>query len=167
MTDIVKEQLNNSILELYYRLYRNPWFLVEKKNKKYCLINTTIKINKVTIYNTNLPSSIDKFLEDFARYAVALLIDFFSGYNQIPLAEHCYDLTAFIISVGLVQITILPQGATNSVAQFVYVVNKILEDYILEYCQVFLDNVGIKSPKTVYSNKVVVPGIYRYILEYI
>ena len=81
VTNIVKEQLNNNILELYYRLYKNPWFLVEKKNKKYCFINTAIKINKVTIYNTNLPPSINKFSEDFAKCVVALLIDFFSGYN--------------------------------------------------------------------------------------
>ena len=81
VTNIVKKQLNNSILELYYKLYRNSWFLIEKKNKKYCFINTAIKINKVTIYNTNLLPSIDKFSEDFAKYIVALLIDFFFGYN--------------------------------------------------------------------------------------
>ena len=124
-------------------------------------------MNKVTIYNTNLFPNIDKFSEDFARCAVALLIDFFFRYNQIPFAEYYCNLTAFITPVGLVQITILLQGATNLVAQFVYIVNKILEDYILEYCQVFLDNIRIKGPKTVYSNKVVVLGIHRYILEYI
>jgi hypothetical protein len=63
--------------------------------------------------------------------------------------------------------TTLLQGATNSVAQFVRIVTKILEDLILEDCLPFLDNIGIKGPLSTYDNKEVIPGIRQYVLEHI
>jgi hypothetical protein len=47
------------------------------------------------IRDTNLPLSVDDFSEQFASCIVALLVDFFSGYDQIPLAEESRDLTSF------------------------------------------------------------------------
>jgi hypothetical protein len=55
----------------------------EKKTGKYRLINTVIEINRITLKDTNLPFSINKFLEEFAGYIYFLLIDFFSRYDQI------------------------------------------------------------------------------------
>lgn len=85
-----------------------------------------IKLNRVTIKNTNLPFSTDKFSEKFASCAISSLIDFFSGYNQIELNEKSRDLTGFMTSLSLMKMTTLPQGATNSVAQFVRIARKVL-----------------------------------------
>src|ERR1700730_1159974 len=46
---ILWERLKNSVLEYCNRLYRNPWFLVKKKNGKYRLVNAAIEINKHTV----------------------------------------------------------------------------------------------------------------------
>jgi hypothetical protein len=40
-----------------------------------------MKINRVTIKNTNLSPSADKFTEEFIGILVENFIDFFSGYN--------------------------------------------------------------------------------------
>jgi hypothetical protein len=40
-----------------------------------------IKINKVTLKDTNLPLLVDKFLKEFIEYIAALLINFFFKYN--------------------------------------------------------------------------------------
>lgn len=53
-------------------------------------------------------------------------MDFFSGYDQIELDEESRDLLGFMTPFGLMQMTTLAQGATNSVAQFVRIVLKIL-----------------------------------------
>ena len=45
--------------------------------------------------DTNLPPLVDKFLEEFIEYIMALLIDFFSRYNQLGLALKSRDITAF------------------------------------------------------------------------
>jgi hypothetical protein len=117
-------------------------FLVKKKEaNKYRLINNATEINRVTIQDTNLPPSADEFSEDFAGCAIASLIDLFSGYDQIELDETCRDMTAFMTPLGLMRNTTLPQGATNSVAQFCRVITKILQDHIPHIARPFLDDI--------------------------
>jgi hypothetical protein len=47
---------------------------------------------------------------------MASLIDFFSRYNQVELDAKSRDLIGFQTPIGLLWMTTLPQGATNSVA---------------------------------------------------
>lgn len=70
-------------------------------------------------------------------------------------------------SLGLMQITILVQGATNLIAQFVRIVLKILVPYLHNWAKLFLDDVKIKGPKIIYNNKKLAPGIWRYVVEHI
>jgi hypothetical protein len=51
--------------------------------------------------------------------------------------------------LGLLRQTTLPQGTTNSIAQFVRIVTKILEDLISKDCLPFLDDIGVKGPAVV------------------
>ncbi len=85
-----------------------------------------MEINRVIIRNGNLPLAINKFLEEFGNYVIISLINFFSGYNQIKLDEKSKNLTNFHTFIKFYKITTLPQGATNSVAQFIRVIIKIL-----------------------------------------
>ena len=148
--------------------YRNLWFLVKKKEKgKYWLINAVLNMNKVTIQDANLPPSVDEFSDDFAGCVVASFVDFFSGYDQASLAISSQDFTAFMTLLGLLHITQLPMGAINLVAQFVQIVTKILQDHIPHISRQFVENVGVKDPKTTYNNKEAAPGICCYMLEHI
>lgn len=79
------------------------------------------------------------------------LVDFLSGYDQVGLAKECRDMTAFMTPIGLLRQTTLPQGATNSVAQVVRVVAKILEDLIPDVCRPFVDDISVKGPKADYG----------------
>ncbi len=63
--------------------------------------------------------------------------------------------------------TTLPQGATNSVAKFVRIVLKILTPHLRDRAKLFLDDLGVKGPKTKYNNEELAPGIRRYVLEHI
>ena len=63
--------------------------------------------------------------------------------------------------------TSIPMGATNSVAQFVRVVTKILQDHIPNRAKPFLDDIGVKGPKTDYGGEEVAPGIRKYVLEHL
>ena len=124
-------------------------------------------MNRVTIQDANLPPSVDKFSENFAGCAIALLVDFFSGYDGVELAVQCRDLTAFMTPLGLLRQTRLPMGATNLVAQFVRIVTKILQDHIPHIARQFVDEVGVKRPKTTYNDAKVLPGVRRYVMEHI
>ena len=166
--DMLQERLKMGVIEPCYDPYQNPWYLVKKSApEKYRLVNVAVELNRVTIRDANLPSSADKFSEEFASYTISSLIDFFSGYDQVELDEESRDLTAFMTPLGLMQMTTLAQGATNLVAQFVKIVLNILVPHLRDRAKPFLDNVGIKGPKTTYNNEELAPGIRRYMVEHI
>src|SRR6266536_2227240 len=107
---MLREYLQKSLIEPSYTLYRNPYFLVKKKEgDKYRLINNAVEINRITFRNGNLPLIINEFSEKFNNYIITSLINFFSGYNQIKLDEKSRDLTSFHTSIRLYRITTLPQ----------------------------------------------------------
>lgn len=105
------------VIEPCHGLYQNPWYLVKKSTPdKYRLVNVAVELNRVTVRDANLPPFADKFSEKFAGCAISSLIDFFSGYNQVELDKESRDLTGFMTPLGLMRMTTLPQGATNSIA---------------------------------------------------
>jgi len=162
------ERLERGVLEKCDGPYRNPWFLVAKKTAgTYRLINAAMKMNSVTLRDANLPPSVDEFSEEFAGCACASLIDFFSGYDQLTLDKRSRDMTAFMTPLGLLRMTTPPQGATNSVAQFVRVVMTILEDLFPKIAMPFIDDIGVKGPYTDYGGALILPGIRRFVFEHI
>lgn len=167
VADMLRDRIKAGVLEHCDGPYRNPYFLVKKKEGKYRLINNAIEYNRYTVRDAGLPPAPDEFAEEFAGLAISSLIDFFSGYDQVTLAEESRDLTAFMTMLGLLRMTTLPQGATNSVAQFVRIVTKILGDLIPDICRPFLDDIGVKGPRTRYKDKEVAPGIRQFVLEHI
>lgn len=114
-----------------------------------------------------MPPDADEFMEEFSGMAVASLIDLFSGYDQITLDERDRDMTAIHTLLELLCQTTLLQGASNSVAQFVRVISKILEPISPNAVRVFLDDIGIKGPKTKYDGTEVFPGLHQYIFEHL
>jgi len=69
------------LLKYYYNFYQNSWFLIDKKKNKYCIINIIIKINKITIRDTNISFNVEEFAKEFIKIIIALLINFFLKYN--------------------------------------------------------------------------------------
>ncbi|KAK2020377.1 hypothetical protein LX32DRAFT_606626, partial [Colletotrichum zoysiae] len=65
---ILKDRINKGILKYSYTAYRNPFFLIKKKDSKIYLINLVTKINSIIIYNATLLLGTNKFLKDFIIY---------------------------------------------------------------------------------------------------
>lgn len=164
--EMIRDRLNRGTLKLSKSAYRNPWFLVKKKDAGYRLINNAQKINAVTVRDANLPPSPDEFSEEFGGCHIVSLIDWFSGYDQIGLHPDSRHLTAFQTPLGLVQQCTLPMGTTNSVAEFVRVVTKVLADHIPKRAMPFMDDVAVKGPKTDYDGEESLPGVRRFVLEH-
>ena len=66
------------------------------------------------------------------------------------------DLTAFMTALGLLRVTRLPQGWTNSVAVFVRVIGKVHWHQIPHYVWPFMDECGIKGPKDQYGDEIII-----------
>jgi hypothetical protein len=67
----------------------------------------------------------------------------------------------------LFRMTTLPQKTTNSVAQFMRIIIRILKDHFPYLYWLFINNINVKRPRTIYNNKETLPGIKRFILKYI
>jgi hypothetical protein len=104
---MLQERIDANVLERSYGLYRNPWFLVEKKDKKHRLINLATNINVVTVRDAILPPNVDEFLEHIAGRPVCILLDFLSRYDQITLYLASRDLTAIQTPLSLLRQTTL------------------------------------------------------------
>ena len=105
---MLNDRVDKGVLELCYGFYRNPWFLVKKKDRKYRLVNYAVKFNKMIIRDANLSLTVNSFSEKFAGYAIVSLINFFFGYDQIKFDVKSRDMTAFMISIRLFRQTIFP-----------------------------------------------------------
>src|SRR6266536_2587701 len=105
--EILKDRVKKGVFKSNYNPYRNPWFLIKKKEKgKYRLINIIIEINRVIVRDINFPPSVNEFSEEFTDYIIVFLIDFFSSYNQIKFNEKSRDLIIFHTSIGLLRMII-------------------------------------------------------------
>lgn len=167
LVDLLKLRLKHGIFEESHGPYRNPYFLVVKKDGGVRFILSATKYNGITIRDAYIPPRADKFSEDYGMCKILSVIDFLSGYDQIPLDRRSRDLTTIATAIGLLRLCTLPQGATNSVAQFMRVVVRILFDLIPDVCQPFLDDIAVKGPTTTYQDEEAAPGIRRYILEHL
>ena len=78
---MLDKRIMAGILKPCLGLYRNPWFLIKKANRKYCLINSATNANRVIIKNAMLSPTVDKFSKEFIELKVISYIDFFLGYN--------------------------------------------------------------------------------------
>jgi hypothetical protein len=167
VVDLLKQRMKRRILEEGHGPYRNPYMLVAKKDGGIRLINSATRINRYTIRDSLMPPSSDEFSADVAMCQMLSLLDFFSGYDQVPLDEKSRDLTTFNTPLGLLRMCTLPQGATNSVAQFSRIITRILFDLLPDVCRAFLDDIVVKGPKTTYEDKQELPGVRKYVLEHL
>lgn len=165
--ELLRERIRRGILEEAHGSYRNNWFLVQKKDGGLRLINDAQKYNAVTIRDAFIPPGAEEFSEEFGGCLLLSLLDLFSGYDQIELDVMSRDLTTFATPIGLFRMCTLPQGATNSVAQFMRAMVRILQDLIPHICRPFLDDICIKGPRHDWNNEEVLPGIRRYVLEHL
>lgn len=149
--------------------YRNPCFFVPKKNGKYRFIISCTKANGETLQDAGLPPNVEEFAEGFAGYPAVTVVDFFMGYEQVELDERSRDLMAFQTSRGLKRPTVMVQGATNSVADFVRRAKKIIYRWLGNTADIFVDDVGIRGPRETYNDEdhPDLPGVRRWVLEHI
>ena len=124
------------------------------------------KQNSETVRDVSLPTNMKEFNERFAEQVISSLMDFFAGYEQLPLAVESRDITVIEMEPGLMRFIILQQESTNNIATFVRIVNKI-QSCCRDMFWAFLNNVGVDCAYTKYNNELAVLGVHRYVLKHI
>jgi hypothetical protein len=141
---------------------------VTKSNGKLRIVHDLQVLNKVTIKDAGLPPKIEEFVDSFAGRACYGLGDIMGGYDERELDPASRPLTTFETVLGRLQLTRLPQGATNSVAVYQAQMTWILQEEIPEHVGIFIDDGGIKGPTSTYNNEKITEnkGIRRFVWEY-
>ncbi|MBW0479777.1 hypothetical protein O181_019492 [Austropuccinia psidii MF-1] len=90
------------------------------------------------------------------------------GYDERELDITERPLTNFETPLGRLQLTRLPQGSTNFVAVYQAQMTWILQEEILEHLGIFIDDGGIKGPRSTYQHEKLKenPLIRRFVWEY-
>jgi len=73
------------------------------QKEKYCLINTIMHINKVTIKDINISSNIKQFVKEFTDLQAVSLVNMQFKYDQIELNKKSCDITGFMTVLDLLQ----------------------------------------------------------------
>ena len=130
-------------------------------------------LNAVTIKEAGLPPNLDNFVEPFAGCACYTVLDLYWGFDARKVHPKSRDLTAFYTPLGLLRITSLPTGFTNSPSEFQACMQHILQREMPDKADCFIDDLAIKGPKSAYldadGEPMVLeenPGIRRYIWEH-
>jgi hypothetical protein len=144
-----------------------------KKNGKLRMVFDLQQLNSVTIRDAGLPPILDSFVEPFAGSQCYTSFDIRSGFDARIVHLDSRDMTAISTPLGLLRLTCLPQGFTNSPAEFQKCMQFILQDEIPHTANIFIDDLPIKGPITQYLDEngkpetlKENPGIRRFIWEH-
>jgi len=171
--EVFKNKISAGVYESCQSAYRSRWFCVLKKSGKLRIVHDLQPLNGITIRDAGLPPILDEFIEPFAGRQCYTVFDLFWGFDARKVHPASRDLTAFLSPLGLLRLTSLPTGFTNSPAEFQRCMLFILQDEIPNVAHIFIDDLPIKGPKSQYldlagkpethpSN----PGIRRFIWEH-
>ena len=166
---IMKEQMASGKYEPSSASYRSTFFAVEKKGGALRVVHDLQPLNAVTIRDATLPPRVDSMIESFSGRAVYGLFDLKSGYDSRILSTLSRDLTSFHVEgMGLLRLTRLPQGHTNSVAEFQHCTQHMIGAMYPDRAEVFIDDCAAKGLKTRYTEETVLGNdqIRLFIWEY-
>ena len=171
--EVLKLKIAAGVYEQSQSSYRSRWFVVLKKNGKLRIVHDLQPLNKITIRDAGMVPIIDDFVKGFAGRQCYTVFDLFWGFDARKIHPKSRGLTAFMTPLGLLQITSLPTGFTNSPAKFQKCMVMILKDEIPHTANIFIDDLPIKGPISQYLDKqgkpeVLLdnPGIQRFIWEH-
>lgn len=142
---ILSEMLDNKQLEFSDATYRNPWFLIPKKDGKYRMLIDLRKLNQHVELEAGHPYSTDDLTSELSGRAFNTLIDVKNAYFQVPLDSSTNDATSFLTPLGLLKYGVLPQGFINSVSEFSNILQKLLKPVATDVIS-FIDDIAIKGP---------------------
>ncbi|KAI6140461.1 hypothetical protein BKA82DRAFT_133599 [Pisolithus tinctorius] len=92
--DMIKDHIKSSMYEPSTAAYCSCWFCVVKKDRKsLCLVHDLQPLNAVIIHDMSIPPFIEHLTEYFAGYAVYVMMDLYSRYDQHALHVDSHDLT--------------------------------------------------------------------------
>ena len=112
---ILKEKIRVGVYKRSNSSYQSKWFCVLKKDgKSLCLVHDLQPLNTVTIKDSGTPPILEFYADNLGGRGCYTGLDLFVAFDHRALSVQSRDLTTFQTHLGLLRLTSLPMGATNS-----------------------------------------------------
>jgi hypothetical protein len=98
-------------------------------------------LNEVTIKNKYPLPRIDDLFDQLHGACVFSKIDLRFGYHQLKISKSDIHKMTFITRYRLYEYTVMSYGLTNAPAYFMYLMNKVLMEYLDKFVVVFIDDI--------------------------
>jgi hypothetical protein len=102
-------------------------------------------LNEVTIKNKYPLPRIEDLFDQMKGASVFSKIDLRSGYHQLKIRKSDIPKTAFRTRYGLYEYTVMSFGLTNAPTYFMYLMNKVVMEYLDKFVVAFIDDILIFS----------------------
>jgi hypothetical protein len=102
-------------------------------------------LNEVTIKNKYPLPRIEDLFDQMKGAGVFFKIDLRSRYHQLRIQESDIPKTAFHTRYGLYEYTVMSFRLTNAPTYFMYLMIKVIMEYLDEFVVVFIDDILIFS----------------------
>jgi hypothetical protein len=143
--EMLKSKIEAGVHEPSQSSYQGWWFCV-LKNGTLRIVHDLQPLNKVSIRDTSQLPIIDDFVESYGARQCYTVFDLFWGFDARIVDPRSHDMTAFYTPLGLLRLTALPMGYTNSPDEFQKCMTFILQDEIPDVANIFIDDLPIKGP---------------------
>ena len=122
--------LNGFTKESFYPSWLENPFLVKKPNGKWRTYVEFTDLNKACPKNSFPLPRIDQLVDATLGHALLSFMDFYLGYNQIPIHVSDQEHTSFIIDHRLYYYKVMPFGLKNVGATYQRLVNMMFKEQI-------------------------------------
>ncbi|GBO20384.1 Retrovirus-related Pol polyprotein from transposon 297 [Araneus ventricosus] len=140
---LVKEMVDNGIIEESSGPWASPIVLVKKKDGSTRFCVDYRKLNEITIKDSYPLPRIDDTLDALNGSQWFSTLDLKSGYWQVEIQPEDKEKTAFTTGQGLWQFKVMPFGLCNAPATFEQLMETVLRGLTSEACLVYLDDIII------------------------
>jgi hypothetical protein len=141
----IRELLEKGFIRPSSSLWGAPVIFVPKKDGTPRLCIDYRALNEVMIKNKYMLPRIDDLFDQLRGACVFSKINLRSGYHQLKVRECDIPKTVFILRYGLYEFTVMSFGLTNAPAYFMYMMNKVLMEYLGKFVVVFIDDILVYS----------------------
>ena len=108
-------------------------------------------LNRVSIRDAAMPSFVETLAEQFSGAGIYTNLDFDVAFDQHKIDPESRNMTTFNTPLRTFRLIVLPMGYTNSPQIMHNDVVFMLQDEIGGCALVYIDDTGIKGPKTRYQ----------------
>ena len=145
----VKEYLNENLSKGFITPskapYSSPVLFALKANGDLRFCVDYRKLNALTKRNRYPLPLIEEVIGKIKGYKHLTRLDIIAAFNKLRIDSSSEDLTTFITTLGAYKYKVLPFGLTNGPSSFQQYINKVLWDFLNDFCQAYLDDILIYS----------------------